>query len=41
MGFISPHSHYFCSAGNKIRVMADGKLVLWSQARQVNQLINA
>ncbi|WP_263290011.1 enoyl-CoA hydratase-related protein [Pseudomonas sp. BF-R-01] len=28
IGFISPHSHNFCSACNRVRVMADGKLVL-------------
>lgn len=28
IGFISPHSHNFCSACNRVRVTADGKLVL-------------
>ncbi|MGX5219119.1 GTP 3',8-cyclase MoaA [Pseudomonas sp. S9] len=28
VGFISPHSHNFCSACNRVRVTAEGKLVL-------------
>jgi len=28
VGFISPHSHNFCSSCNRVRVTAEGKLIL-------------